>query len=116
MSNRVGPAYTEDSYVRNNNLVEQGTLPSTVCLRTTLWNVALSNTYISTQTRLHLVIDAALLHLTQTGTQLGSRWPSLQFHSADLSGFETFGDNQFATPITFFPDLRNQQKYSSATT
>jgi TonB dependent receptor len=28
-----------------------------------------------------------------------------------ISGFETFGDNQFATPITLFPDLRNQDKY-----
>ena len=28
-----------------------------------------------------------------------------------ISGFETFGDNQFATPITLFPDLRNQEKY-----
>ncbi len=28
-----------------------------------------------------------------------------------MSGFETYGDNQFATPITFFPSLRNQQKY-----
>ncbi|HEU5458044.1 MAG TPA: TonB-dependent receptor, partial [Terracidiphilus sp.] len=30
-----------------------------------------------------------------------------------VSGFETFGDNQFATPITLFPDLRNQQKYQA---
>ncbi len=28
-----------------------------------------------------------------------------------MSGFETYGDNQFATPITLFPSLRNQQKY-----
>ncbi|MBA3915869.1 MAG: TonB-dependent receptor, partial [Acidobacteriales bacterium] len=28
-----------------------------------------------------------------------------------ISGFETFGDNQFATPITAFPVLRDQQKY-----
>jgi hypothetical protein len=28
-----------------------------------------------------------------------------------VSGFETFGDNQFATPITFFPSSRNQEKY-----
>jgi hypothetical protein len=28
-----------------------------------------------------------------------------------VSGFETYGDNQFATPITFFPSLRNQEKY-----
>jgi hypothetical protein len=28
-----------------------------------------------------------------------------------VSGFETFGDNQFATPITFFPSSRDQEKY-----
>jgi len=28
-----------------------------------------------------------------------------------VSGYETFGDNQFATPITAFPELRNQEKY-----
>ena len=28
-----------------------------------------------------------------------------------MSGFETYGDNQFATPITLFPSLRDQQKY-----
>ena len=31
--------------------------------------------------------------------------------SLTVSGFETYGDNQFATPITFFPSLRNQEKY-----
>jgi hypothetical protein len=31
--------------------------------------------------------------------------------SQTISGFETFGDNQFQTPITFFPSLRNQEKY-----
>ena len=31
--------------------------------------------------------------------------------SLTVSGFETFGDNQFATPITFFPSERNQEKY-----
>src|SRR5208283_4647515 len=28
-----------------------------------------------------------------------------------ISGFETFGDNQFITPITAFPTLRSQEKY-----
>ena len=47
--------------------------------------------------------------------QLGSRLRagvSLQFDvRLTVSGFETFGDNQFATPITLFPTLRNQDKY-----
>ena len=31
--------------------------------------------------------------------------------SQTVSGFETFGDNQFMTAITNFPVLRNQEKY-----
>ena len=31
--------------------------------------------------------------------------------SLTVSGFETFGDNQFATPSLLFPTLRNQDKY-----
>ena len=31
--------------------------------------------------------------------------------SSSISGFETFGDNQFVTPITAFPVIRNQEKY-----
>src|SRR5581483_9777179 len=34
---------------------------------------------------------------------------SANFHTT--SGFETFGDNQFATAITAFPVMREQQKY-----
>jgi hypothetical protein len=34
---------------------------------------------------------------------------SSTFHT--ISGFETFGDNQFITPIATFPVLRNQEKY-----
>src|ERR1035441_1031100 len=60
-----------------------------------------------------LVLDASLLHLTETrNSDLGF---ALQFPfsvtALTVSGFETFGDNQFATPITLFPDLRNQEKY-----
>jgi outer membrane receptor protein involved in Fe transport len=53
------------------------------------------------------------LHLTQTrNSDLGFAL-AFPFSSTALtiSGFETFGDNQFATPITLFPDLRNQEKY-----
>ncbi len=31
--------------------------------------------------------------------------------SKTISGFETYGDNQFVTPITAFPVIRNQEKY-----
>ncbi len=59
------------------------------------------------------MIGASLLHLTQTrNSDLGFAL-AFPFSSTALtiSGFETFGDNQFATPITLFPDLRNQDKY-----
>ena len=106
---------SEDSYVTNNNLVQQGTLPSTGLLtHDNYWNVALSNTYaFSSSTVGTLVLDASLLHLTQTRNSNLGYALAFPFSATALtiSGFETYGDNQFATPITFFPDLRNQQKY-----
>ena len=106
---------SEDSYTTHNALVQQGTLPSTGLLtHNNYWNVALSNTYTFSANWLgNLVIDASLLHLTQTrNSDLGFAL-AFPFSSTALtiSGFETFGDNQFATPITLFPDLRNQDKY-----
>src|SRR5580693_9144787 len=106
---------SEDSYLTHNALVEQGTLPSTgLTTHNNYWNLALSNTYTFDPTWLgNLVLDASLLHLTQTrNSDLGFAL-AFPFSSTALtiSGFETFGDNQFATPITLFPDLRNQEKY-----
>ncbi len=104
-----------DSYLTHNALVEQGTLPSTgLTTHNNYWNLALSNAYTFSPTWLgNLVLDASLLHLTQArNSDLGFAL-AFPFSSTALtiSGFETFGDNQFATPITLFPDLRNQQKY-----
>ena len=106
---------SEDSYLTHNALVQQATLPSTgLTTHNNYWNAVISNTYTFSPTWLGtLVIDASLLHLTQTrNSDLGF---ALQFPfsvtALTVSGFETFGDNQFATPITLFPDLRNQDKY-----
>ncbi len=106
---------SSDSYLTHNALVQQATLPSTgLITHNNYWNVALSNTYTVSPTWLgNLVLDASLLHLTQTrNSDLGF---AVQFPfsvtALTVSGFETFGDNQFATPITLFPDLRNQDKY-----
>ncbi|MGC1105717.1 MAG: TonB-dependent receptor [Candidatus Acidiferrales bacterium] len=106
-----------DTYVAHNDLVEQGTLPSTGLLtHNNYWNVALSNTYtFNPSTVGTLVLGGSLLHLTQTrDSDLGFAL-AFPFSSTALtiSGFETFGDNQFATPITLFPDLRNQEKYQA---
>jgi Carboxypeptidase regulatory-like domain/TonB dependent receptor len=108
---------SEDSYLTHNALVQQATLPSTgLTTHNNYWNVALSNTYAFNSTWLgSLVVDGSLLHLTQTrNSNLGF---AIQFPfsvtALTVSGFETFGDNQFATPITFFPDLRNQDRYQA---
>jgi hypothetical protein len=106
---------SQDSYLTHNALVAQGTLPSTgLTTHNNYWNVALSNTYTFSPSWLgSVVLDASLLHLTQTrNSNLGFAL-AFPFSSTALtiSGFETFGDNQFATPITLFPDLRNQDKY-----
>ena len=104
-----------DSYLTHNALVAQGTLPSTgLITHNNYWNVALSNTYAFSPNWLgNLVLDASLLHLTQTRESNLGFALAFPFSSTALtiSGFETFGDNQFATPITLFPDLRNQEKY-----
>jgi hypothetical protein len=106
---------SQDSYITHNALVQQGTLPSTgLTTHNNYWNTVLSNTYAFSPTWLGtLVLDASLLHLTETrNSDLGF---ALAFPfsttTQTISGFETFGDNQFATPITLFPDLRNQEKY-----
>jgi hypothetical protein len=108
---------SEDNYTTHNALVEQGTLPSTGLLtHNNYWNAVIGNTFTFTPSWLgNLVLAASLLHLTQTrNSDLGFAL-AFPFSSTALtiSGFETFGDNQFATPITFFPDLRNQDKYQA---
>ena len=104
-----------DNYTTHNNLVAQGTLPSTGLLtHNNYLDLALSNQFIFSPTWLgRLVIGAGGLHLTQQrNSNLGFAL-AFPFSSTALtvSGFETFGDNQFATPITFFPSEREQQKY-----
>ncbi len=104
-----------DSYLTRNNLVQQATLPSTgLTTHNNYWNAAVSNTYTFSPTWLGtFVFDASTLHLTQQRNSTLGFALAFPFSATSLtvSGFETFGDNQFATPITFFPSLRNQQKY-----
>ena len=104
-----------DNYTTHNNLVQQGTLPSTGLLtHNNYMSMVVSNTYAFSPSWLGtFVFNANGLHLTQTrNSQLGF---ALQFPfsatSQTISGFETFGDNQFNSAITAFPDVRNQQKY-----
>lgn len=106
---------SQDSYLTHNALVEQGTLPSTgLITHNNYWNAVIGNTFTFSPNWIgNLVLASSLLHLTQTrNSHLGFAL-AFPFSSTALtvSGFETFGDNQFATPITFFPTLRNQEKY-----
>ena len=106
---------SEDNYLTHNSLVAQATLPSTgLTTHDVYWNSVISNTYGFSPTWLGtFVFDASLLHLTQTRNSTLGFALAFPFSSTTLtvSGFETYGDNQFATPITLFPSLRDQQKY-----
>ncbi len=108
---------SEDNYTTHNNLVEQGTLPSTGLLTHNSYvNAVLSNQYLFSSTWLgRLVVSGGGLRLDQQrNSDLGFAL-AFPFSSTALtiSGFETFGDNQFATPITFFPSQREQEKYQA---
>jgi hypothetical protein len=108
---------SRDSYSTHNNLVQQATLPSTgLSTRNGYWNVVVGNEFLfSSESIGSFTLGASGLHLTQTrNSNLGFAL-AFPFSSTALtiSGFETFGDNQFATPITFFPSLRNQEKYQA---
>ncbi len=107
--------FAEDSYLTHNNLVQQATLPSTgLTTHNNYFSTVISNQYTFNPSWVgSFVFNASLLHLTQArNSNLGFAL-AFPFSSTSLtvSGFETFGDNQFATPITFFPTLRNQEKY-----
>jgi hypothetical protein len=106
---------SEDSYLTHNALVAQGTLPSTgLTTHNNYGNSVISNAYAFSATWLGtFVFDASLLHLTQIRNSTLGFALAFPFSSTTLtvSGFETYGDNQFATPITLFPSLRNQEKY-----
>jgi hypothetical protein len=106
---------SEDNYLTHNALVQQGALPNTgLTTHNNYWNTVISNTYLFSPNWLGtFVFTASELHLTQTrnsGLGFALAFPFTST-SQTISGFETFGDNQFMTPITFFPSLRNQEKY-----
>jgi hypothetical protein len=104
-----------DNYNTRNDLVQQATLPSTGATSDSrYWSFALGNQFSFSPTWLgSLTLGAGLLHHTERrnvnlGFALAFPFSST---SSSISGFETFGDNQFVTPITAFPVLRNQEKY-----
>src|SRR6202166_1515892 len=106
---------SEDNYLTHNALLQKATLPSTgLTPHNKYWNHAVSNTYaFNPQWLGSFLFDFSELHLTQVRNSTLGFALAFPFSATSLtvSGFETFGDNQFATPITRFPSLRNQEKY-----
>jgi len=104
-----------DSYTTHNALVQQGALPSTgVTSHNNYFNAVIGQQFaFSAKWIASLVLEFSGLHLTQTrNSDLGFAlaFPFTTTSSA-ITGFETYGDNQFVTGIADFPILRNQQKY-----
>ena len=104
-----------DNYITHNALVQQGALPSTgLEQHNNYMSMVISNTYVFSPTWLgSFVFDASGLHLTEARNSNFGFALAFPFTSTSqtISGFETFGDNQFITPITAFPVTRTQEKY-----
>src|SRR5215469_6696842 len=106
---------SSDSYTTHNALVQQATLSSTgATTHNNYFSLVASNQFaFSTSWVGSFLLGASGLHLTQSrNSNLGF---ALAFPfsttTSTISGFETFGDQQFVTPITAFPIERNQDKY-----
>jgi hypothetical protein len=104
-----------DNYTTDNLFVEQATLASTgATSHSNYMNLVLGQQYIFSPTWVgSLTLSASGLRLTESrNSNLGFAL-AFPFSSTSqtISGFETFGDNQFVTPITAFPVQREQEKY-----
>ncbi len=104
-----------DTYTQHNALVQQGALPSTgVTSHNNYFSVVLGQQYAFSKDWFgSLVLNAGGLHLTQTRNETQGFSLAFPFTttSSTITGFETFGDNQFVTGIAAFPVVRNQEKY-----
>jgi hypothetical protein len=104
-----------DSYTTHNALVQQGALPSTGATQhNNYFSLVLGQqTAFSPEWLGSLVLNSSLLHLTQTRNETLGFALAFPFTttSSTISGFETYGDNQFVTAVAAFPVLRNQEKY-----
>src|SRR6266852_5248512 len=104
-----------DSYLTHNAMVQQAALPSTgATSHNNFVNLVVGQQYTFNPYWLgSFVFNASGLRLTaERNSNLGFAldFPFTSTRST-ISGLETFGDNQFVTPITAFPVLRNQEKY-----
>ena len=104
-----------DSNKSKNDLVHEGALPSTgFTTSSRYFSLLLSNQFEFTPSWIgNFVFQASNFdHVKVRNSHLGFGL-AFPFSTTTLttSGFETFGDNQFVTPITAFPVNRDQQKY-----
>ncbi len=104
-----------DTYTTDNAFVQQATLPSTgATWHSNYLNLVLGQQFIFSPSWLgSFTLAGSGLRLNeyrngQLGFALAFPFSST---SQTISGFETFGDNQFVTPITAFPIARDQEKY-----
>jgi hypothetical protein len=106
-----------DSYLTRNDLIQQGTLPSTgATSHSNYLNLGIGEQYAFSSSWVgSFLLGASGLHRTeQRNNYLGFTldFPfSATFQT--VSGLDTFGDNEFATAVTAFPVLRNQEKYQA---
>jgi carboxypeptidase family protein len=104
-----------DTYTQHNALVQQGALPSTgATSHNNYFSLVLGQQYtFSPDWFGSLVLNASVLHLTQARNETQGFALAFPFTatSSTITGFETYGDNQFVTGIAAFPVLRNQEKY-----
>ena len=104
-----------DNNTTNNGLVQQATLPSTgATTHYNYWSTVVSNQYAFSPSWLgSFTFDQSYLHATAERNGYLGFALAFPFSSTSktITGFETYGDNQFVTPITAFPVLRNQEKY-----
>jgi Carboxypeptidase regulatory-like domain/TonB dependent receptor len=107
--------YALDNSTTDNALVQQATLPSTGAItHSNYQNGVIGNTFtFSPAWAGNLTLATSYLHATAERNGYLGFALAFPFSSTSktISGFETYGDNQFVTPITAFPVLRNQEKY-----
>jgi len=99
----------------SNDLVQQGALPGTgFSTHSNYYNLLLSNHFTMGSEWLGaMVLESSIFkHDKVRNSDLGFAL-AFPFSTTSIttSGFETFGDNQFATAITAFPIERDQEKY-----
>ncbi len=104
-----------DNYTTDDAFVQEATLPSTgTTWHNNYMNLVLGQQYSFSPSWVgSFTFDASFLRLTQQRNLTLGFALAFPFSSTSqtISGFETFGDNQFVTPITAFPVARDQEKY-----